>query len=182
MTDKQLLAVGVLSALAILAIVAIVRAIDAPLDQIGQAVASALQSPPADVDFSFHRPWGLPRWVLIIDNAIGATLLAIMFLGGLPLALVALVVRLLSRARVNRRRFIVRVAPYCLVFQVSSLCLAGAITLFALLFGGAQPFSDPWTWYQVATVVAGAVAIPIWRQSLQATPFVQNLLSDQRTA
>jgi hypothetical protein len=178
MDEKRLLAFGVLSAVAILAIIGIVHAMEAPVDQVGQAVASTLRSRPADVDFTIERPWGLPRWVLIIDNAIGALLLAIMFLGGLPLAVVALGLRLFSRPLARRRTVLGRLAPYCLVFQVASLFLASAITAVALVVGGVEPFLESWTWYHVATVVASIVAIPVWRQRIQATTSLPTIFNE----
>jgi hypothetical protein len=168
MSEKRLQVMGVLSALAILAAIAIVHQLNAPVDQLGQAVGSTLRSELAEVDDHFQTPWGLPGWVLVIDNAIGMLLLAIMFLGGLPLAGVAIVLSVSFRSALHRSELLERFAPYCLVFQVSSLLLASAITVVALVIGGAEPFMEPWTWYHVATIPASVVAIPTWRR-LRAT-------------
>ena len=173
MSEKRLLVVGVLSALAILAIIGIVRAIEAPVDHVAQAVGSTLRDRPADADLM------LPPWVLVIDHAAGLLLLAIMFLGGLPLAIAALGLRLFSRSPGQRRSLVARLAPYCLVFQVSSLCLASAITAVALLVGGAEAFLEPVTWYHVATLVASIVAIPVWRQRIQATTSLPTIFNER---
>jgi len=152
---------------------------EAPVDQLGQAVAATLSGQPSDDVLMHGARWGLPRWVLIIDNAVGVLLAAIMFLGGLPLAIVALGLRLFPRSLVHRRSVAARLAPYCLVFQVSSLCLASTITAVALLVGGAEAFLEPLSWYHVATVVASIVAIPVWRQRIQATASLPTIFNER---
>ena len=87
-------------------------------------------------------------------------LLAVVFLGGLPLAVVAIGLNLFSSSFVHCWPVLLRLAPYCLVFQVASLFLGSAITAISIVLGGVEPFLEPWTWYHVATVVASIVAIP----------------------
>ena len=173
-SENRLVAIGGLAALAVLAMIALVRAMEGPVDHVAEAVGTTLRGRDADLDLimEFHTPWGLPLWVLIIDNAIGVVLLAIMFLGGLPVAIAALALRsFLQRHPRDQQRFVIgRVAPYCLVFQVSSLCLATVITAVSLVAGGLEPFMQPWTWYYVATMVVSIAAIPIWRRWARAPP------------
>lgn len=172
-SERRLLAFGVFLALAVLATIGMVRAMEAPTDHVAQAIGSTLRGLPADADLM------LPPWVLIIDHAVGLLLLAIMLLGGLPLAIAALGLCLFSRSQGRPRSLVGRLAPYGLVFQVSSLCLASAVTAVSLLVGGAEAFLDPLTWYHVATVVASIVAIPVWRQRIQATTSLPTVFNER---
>jgi hypothetical protein len=162
MTNKITLTLGALCALAI---IALVRTMDVPVDDLGGGIASTLQRSSPEIDDLFfpETSWALPYWLLKIDNAIGGALLLIMFFGGLPIGLAAIVLRGHAR-RVSDRAILTRLVPYFQMFQFSSLLLAMLATTMGIVFGGAGYLRSAWAWYQAATIVVSLGAIPAWRQ------------------
>ena len=147
------------------AIVLLVRVLDGSVDHIGHAVSVVLRGDLPNLDLLAATPPGLPRWLLLLDNLVAATLLAFAFFGGVPLGLFGLA---LSRAtQPVGRRFIVALGavwPAALVLQVSGLLLAALISLLGLLMAGWEYAREPWAWYQALSVAVGAAAIPWWRR------------------
>jgi hypothetical protein len=162
MTNKGTMMLGALSALAI---IALVRAMDVPVDDLGRGIASHLQNPVGDglLGVDVEPGWALPYWLLRIDNAIGGTLLLVMFFGGLPIGLAAIALRGLAR-RLSDRAILTRLVPYFQVFQFSSLLLAMLATSMGIVFGGEEYIRSAWAWYQAATVAVSLAAIPVWRR------------------
>jgi hypothetical protein len=158
MTDTRSFIVGVVCGIAT---VALVYAMSAPVDSLGRGIASVLRSSSSDI-FAIEPSWGVPRWLLRIDGAFGGVFLAIIFFGGLPIALVAFAIRV--AVTVVKRAVLVRLVPYGLVFQVSSVLLALVTTIVGASLGGGEYLSSGWAWYQAATLIAGAAAIPVWQR------------------
>jgi MFS family permease len=126
------------------------------LDRVVGDIVSTTQSPSA--------PWPESLWLI---NALLLPLLplALVFfygvsLGGLPIALLAIVLHMINRTRGSRRPVVLQSLYYaCFITQM----LSTAFSAFWLVVFSGIDINSYFGAYLTVQLVAGVVALPVWR-------------------
>lgn len=146
----------------------LVRLLEVPVGHLDRAFALVLADHRPDPGLYTDLPGGLPDWGFIIDRVVGTILgVAIMF-GSLPLASVAVLLRRSSRSRHSPMVESSRVLAFLLVAQIATLIGPALITIVGAIEGGVEYGREPLAWYFALSVVAGVLAVPIWREAMFA--------------